>query len=256
MAELTAARVRWFGLSDGCRRAGRERAGHRIRHPFHAGRRGACARRCALRILGEHHVSNALAALAVARELGVPTSSGPIAALEARSARRALAHGGAAARAAASRSSTTRTTPAPTRRRPPSRRSRRSASRNSAPSPCSARWPNWASTPTKSTTGIGRLVVRLNIGKLVVVGHGRPPHPQRRRSRRFMGRGVGFRRPMLDAAYDLLREDLRAGDIVLVKSSKSASLRFLGDRARRSRAAPRGSPSASGPGSRSPSPSS
>jgi UDP-N-acetylmuramoyl-tripeptide--D-alanyl-D-alanine ligase len=34
----------------------------------------------------------------------------------------------------------------------------------------------------------------------------------------------------VDAAYDLLREELRPGDVVLVKSSKSAGLRFLGDR--------------------------
>jgi UDP-N-acetylmuramoyl-tripeptide--D-alanyl-D-alanine ligase len=33
-----------------------------------------------------------------------------------------------------------------------------------------------------------------------------------------------------DEAYDLLRGDLGIGDIVLVKSSKSANLRFLGDR--------------------------
>jgi UDP-N-acetylmuramoyl-tripeptide--D-alanyl-D-alanine ligase len=33
-----------------------------------------------------------------------------------------------------------------------------------------------------------------------------------------------------DEAYDLLRDDVGAGDIVLVKSSKSANLRFLGDR--------------------------
>jgi UDP-N-acetylmuramoyl-tripeptide--D-alanyl-D-alanine ligase len=36
--------------------------------------------------------------------------------------------------------------------------------------------------------------------------------------------------PDADAAYDLLREELRSGDVVLVKSSKSAGLRFLGDR--------------------------
>ena len=34
----------------------------------------------------------------------------------------------------------------------------------------------------------------------------------------------------VEAAYDLLRGVLRPGDVVLVKSSKSAGLRFLGDR--------------------------
>jgi len=33
-----------------------------------------------------------------------------------------------------------------------------------------------------------------------------------------------------DAAYDVLRDVLRPGDIVLVKSSNSAGLRHLGDR--------------------------
>ena len=33
-----------------------------------------------------------------------------------------------------------------------------------------------------------------------------------------------------DEAYDVLRDDLRNGDVVLVKSSGSAELRFLGDR--------------------------
>jgi UDP-N-acetylmuramoyl-tripeptide--D-alanyl-D-alanine ligase len=34
----------------------------------------------------------------------------------------------------------------------------------------------------------------------------------------------------IDEAYDFLRGTLRAGDVVLVKSSKSAGLRLLGDR--------------------------
>jgi UDP-N-acetylmuramoyl-tripeptide--D-alanyl-D-alanine ligase len=33
-----------------------------------------------------------------------------------------------------------------------------------------------------------------------------------------------------DAAYELLRSSLKPGDTVLVKSSNSAGLRFLGDR--------------------------
>ena len=33
-----------------------------------------------------------------------------------------------------------------------------------------------------------------------------------------------------DQAYDVLRDRLREGDVVLVKSSKSAGLRMLGDR--------------------------
>jgi UDP-N-acetylmuramoyl-tripeptide--D-alanyl-D-alanine ligase len=36
--------------------------------------------------------------------------------------------------------------------------------------------------------------------------------------------------PDIEAAYDVLRDEVRPGDILLVKSSKSAGLRFLGDR--------------------------
>ena len=76
---------------------------------------------------------------------------------------------------------------------------------------------------------LGRLVVRLNIGKLVVVGErARRIHAAAGLEGSWDGESVFV--PDLDAAYDLLREQLRAGDVVLVKSSKSAGLRFLGDK--------------------------
>jgi len=76
---------------------------------------------------------------------------------------------------------------------------------------------------------IGRLVVRLNIAKLVVVGdRARHIHAAAGLEGSWDGESVFV--PDLDAAYDLLREQLRAGDVVLVKSSKSAGLRFLGDK--------------------------
>ena len=36
--------------------------------------------------------------------------------------------------------------------------------------------------------------------------------------------------PDADAAYELLSRELRAGDVVLLKSSRDAGLRWLGDR--------------------------
>jgi len=36
--------------------------------------------------------------------------------------------------------------------------------------------------------------------------------------------------PDTDAAFELLRRELRAGDVVLLKSSRDAGLRHLGDR--------------------------
>lgn len=76
---------------------------------------------------------------------------------------------------------------------------------------------------------LGRLAVRLNIEKLVVVGEGaRHIHLAAGLEGSWDGESVLV--ADADAAYDLLREELRRGDVVLVKSSKLAGLRFLGDR--------------------------
>ena len=76
---------------------------------------------------------------------------------------------------------------------------------------------------------IGRLAVRLNVQKLIVVGHGaRHIHNAAGLEGSWDGESVLV--GSADEAYDLLRDELREGDIVLVKSSKSAGLRFLGDR--------------------------
>jgi UDP-N-acetylmuramoyl-tripeptide--D-alanyl-D-alanine ligase len=70
--------------------------------------------------------------------------------------------------------------------------------------------------------------VRLNIRKLVVVGYGaRHIHNAAGLEGSWDGESIYVETP--EQAYDLLRETIGAGDIVLVKSSKSANLRFLGD---------------------------
>jgi UDP-N-acetylmuramoyl-tripeptide--D-alanyl-D-alanine ligase len=76
---------------------------------------------------------------------------------------------------------------------------------------------------------IGRLVVRLNIGKLVVVGH-RARHIHNAAGLEGSWNGETVLVEDADAAFDYLQGELRAGDVVLVKSSNSAGLRFLGDR--------------------------
>ncbi len=77
--------------------------------------------------------------------------------------------------------------------------------------------------------GIGRLAVRLNISRLVVVGD----------TARAMATGAQHEGswgeeavwvPDTDAAHDLLERELRPGDVVLLKSSRDAGLRWLGDR--------------------------
>ncbi len=76
---------------------------------------------------------------------------------------------------------------------------------------------------------IGRLIVRLNVQKVVVVGHlARHIHNAAGLEGSWDGESVLV--ATADEAYDLLRDELRVGDVVLVKSSGSAGLRFLGDR--------------------------
>ena len=76
---------------------------------------------------------------------------------------------------------------------------------------------------------IGLLAVRLNIQRIVVVG------PEARRLYlSVVGEGSwdseAIHLPDQDAAFDYLRTELRDGDRVLVKSSNSVGLRHLGDR--------------------------
>ncbi|GAA3338917.1 UDP-N-acetylmuramoyl-tripeptide--D-alanyl-D-alanine ligase [Curtobacterium pusillum] len=82
---------------------------------------------------------------------------------------------------------------------------------------------------TEEHDRIGRLVVRLGIGQLVVVGRGALPiHQAATLEGSWDGESV-FIEDVDDAVHSL-QDMLRPGDVVLVKSSKSAELRFLGDR--------------------------
>jgi UDP-N-acetylmuramoyl-tripeptide--D-alanyl-D-alanine ligase len=226
MAEVTAARVIWFGLS-----ARAEVRAEEIRATASGTRftlvTDAERREVSLRILGEHHVSNALAALTVARELGVPLDRA-VAAIEAVARaerwRMELLHPGGGITVI-------------------------NDAYNASPDSVAAALKTLAQIiqPGQRSVAvlgemaelgeysrdehdrIGRLVVRLNIGKLIVVGHdARHIHHAAELEGSWDGESVLV--ADLDAAYDLLREELRGGDVVLVKSSKSAGLRFLGDR--------------------------
>jgi UDP-N-acetylmuramoyl-tripeptide--D-alanyl-D-alanine ligase len=75
---------------------------------------------------------------------------------------------------------------------------------------------------------IGRLVVRLNIDQLVVVGEGaKLIHMGATQEGSWDGESKFY--PSIAEALEYLRGILADGDTVLVKSSKSANLRFLGD---------------------------
>lgn len=75
---------------------------------------------------------------------------------------------------------------------------------------------------------IGRLIVRLNIDQLIVVGQGaKLVHMGATQEGSWDGESKFF--DSIDEALEHVRGMLRSNDIVLVKSSKSANLRHLGD---------------------------
>jgi len=77
--------------------------------------------------------------------------------------------------------------------------------------------------------GIGRLVVRLGVDHLVVVGQGAAAmHTGAVMEGSWGEESVLV--PDVEAAHALLSAQLRPGDVVLLKSSRDAGLRHLGDR--------------------------
>jgi UDP-N-acetylmuramoyl-tripeptide--D-alanyl-D-alanine ligase len=79
---------------------------------------------------------------------------------------------------------------------------------------------------------LGRLAVRLGISRVVAVGLGAQPIDDAARDEGPNGSNDAESTwvPDTDAAYELLRQHLAPGDVVLVKSSRDAGLRWLGDR--------------------------
>jgi UDP-N-acetylmuramoyl-tripeptide--D-alanyl-D-alanine ligase len=180
-----------------------------------------------LRILGEHHVFNALAALATARELGVPLDAA-VAAIEAvpRAERWRMElltrpDGIVVINDAynASPDSTAAALKTLVQIAEPGQRT----------VAVLGEMAELGEFADEEHDRLGRLAVRLNIGKLVVIGE-RARHIHLAAGLEGSWDGESVLVPDVDAAYDLLREELRPGDVVLVKSSKSAGLRFLGDR--------------------------
>jgi UDP-N-acetylmuramoyl-tripeptide--D-alanyl-D-alanine ligase len=226
MAASTAASITWFGLSESADVRAEDIEATASGTAFTLLVDGT-RMPVRLRILGEHHVSNALAALAVARLLGVDLAQA-IAALEgvARAERwrmeLLLPDSGAiiindAYNASPDSMSAALKTLAQVR------------GENDRTIAVLGEMAELGEYSDDEHDRIGRLVVRLNIRKLIVVGHAaRHIHNAAGLEGSWDGESVLVETP--DEAYDLLREDLGTGDIVLVKSSKSANLRFLGDR--------------------------
>jgi UDP-N-acetylmuramoyl-tripeptide--D-alanyl-D-alanine ligase len=73
---------------------------------------------------------------------------------------------------------------------------------------------------------VGRLVVRLNVHQLVVVGHG-ARHIHNAAGLEGSWDGESQLVDTAGEAYDLLREQLREGDVVLIKASRSDGFESL-----------------------------
>jgi UDP-N-acetylmuramoyl-tripeptide--D-alanyl-D-alanine ligase len=180
-----------------------------------------------LKILGEHHVMNALASLTVGDQLGVDRTKA-IAALEsmelAERWRMQVAH----------RSDGITIINDAYNASPDSTRSalQTLAQLGKTGRRTIAILGEMAELGLASRTehdAIGRVVVRLNIDQLVVVGEGaRLIHSGAVLEGSWDGESLFF--DEIDQALEAVREMLEPGDIVLVKSSKSANLRHLGDK--------------------------
>ncbi|MEP7034105.1 MAG: UDP-N-acetylmuramoyl-tripeptide--D-alanyl-D-alanine ligase [Actinomycetota bacterium] len=76
---------------------------------------------------------------------------------------------------------------------------------------------------------LGRLAVGLNVSRLVAVGEGAQPIDTGARDAGSSAEASTWV-PDTDTAYQLLDQQLAPGDVVLLKSSHDAGLRWLGDR--------------------------
>lgn len=226
MAALTKARPVWFGLDRSADVRADDVRATASGTSFSLLVEGV-ARPVRLPILGEHHVMNALAALAVARELGIDLDTA-IESLETlkraerwrmevlRRADGILVINDAYNASPDSMAAALKTLAQIVG---PGQRSVAILGEMTALGELS----------DEEHDRIGRLIVRLNVQKLVVVGHGaRHIHNAAGLEGSWDGESVLV--ATADEAYDLIAADLREGDVILVKSSKSANLRFLGDR--------------------------
>lgn len=231
MADRTDARVRWFGLDAGADAApdtvwasGIVSSIDGTSATIH---RGADAWPLTLRILGEHHVMNALAALSVADELGVAIPDA-IAALESmvraerwrmellRPETGVVVINDSYNASPDSMAAALRTL---------AHVSRTSGARSVA---VIGAMTELGETQVEEHDRVGRLVVRLGIERLVVVGEGAKAVHDAAEHESSFGQETTYVETQ-EQALALLRATLEPGDVVLVKSSLSAGLKDLGD---------------------------
>ena len=227
MAALTPARVVWFGEGDRAEVRASDISGSRTGTTFTLHLPGGQSRPVSFRVLGEHHVMNALAASAAASQLGVAIDD-IVAALESVTVAerwRMEVLGGRdditvindAYNASPDSMSAALKTLAQIRK--PTGRSIAVLGEMSELGELSG----------DEHDRIGLLAVRLNISQLVVVGPAaRRMHISTINEGSWDGESAYVE--TADDAFALLSDTVKPGDTVLVKSSNSAGLRFLGDR--------------------------
>lgn len=226
MADKTAASVQWFGTaSDASFRASNQSVsidGTDFTLHWPDGQESDVR----LQIIGEHHVMNALAAAAVATALGV-THSAIIEALEsmplAERWRMQLTKrdDGVTVINDAYNASPESTRAALQSLAQLGKSGRRTIA-------VLGEMAELGDQAREQHDAIGRVVVRLNIDQLVVVGQkAKLIHMGAEQEGSWGGESKFFE--SIDEALHYLREMLVSGDIVLIKSSKSANLRYLGD---------------------------
>lgn len=226
MADLTSARVRWFGLNPEAdvRASDIESSAKGTSFTLHAGNEALPVH---FRVLGEHHVMNALAAAAVGLELGLDLSSvasvlesATLAApgrMEVLGGRDGITIINDAYNASPDSMSAALRTLAQVRN---------PEGRSVAVLGAMSELGEYA---IEEHIRIGLQAVRLRIDELVVVGkEARHLHISAINEGSWDGESVFFESH--DEAYTYLIDTLRPHDTVLVKSSNAAGLQSLGDR--------------------------
>lgn len=226
MAELTSAKTIWFGTgSDAGYRASNQNVSI-SGTSFDLSWPDGSTSEFKLQILGEHHVMNALAAAAVADQLGV----------ERNLIAKALADMPLAERwrmQLLERSDGVTIINDAYNASPDSTKAAlqtlaqlgKSGRRTIA---ILGEMAELGDSSREQHDAIGRIVVRLNIDQLIVVGQAaKLIHMGAEQEGSWAGESKFFE--SIDEALTHVRGMLMAGDLVLVKSSKSANLRFLGD---------------------------
>jgi UDP-N-acetylmuramoyl-tripeptide--D-alanyl-D-alanine ligase len=226
MATRTAARVVYFGESAEAEvRAENVRLNERGQAVFGLRTPTGCAE-VTLRLYGEHHVSNALAAAAVARELGMPVNE----IATALSAAGTLSHW---------RMEVTERPDGVTvvndayNANPESMRAALRTLAAMGRSSQARGGRTWAVLGKMAELGgealvehdaVGRLAVRLNVSKLVAVGGTEAAWLQMGAYNEGSWGEESVHVSDAEAAIDLVRSEVRPGDVVLVKASRSVGL--------------------------------